>query len=1320
MPENKKYKVTDHKTGDTFTVSLPSPPTKKQLAQISDMRAKTKRQGELARKAEREGSTVNSPSDGGIIDTVARKIAGPTTSNIARMLSAPSEAIAPEVMAPEEVEKLPTSTRLKRLGQEGLATVVAPENLAIAPLGLTGIGAAAIPIAYAGLMGSQVPETAQALYEHPSLETAGRAAMLGGGLALTGYGASKVKYEGLTPWSKSQPKVAPPKITKPPQKLLGAGDYEGVTITPPPAERLALNPKTSEISGTPLGQKQLTESTPVKRPIEAGPSTEFPPTETFPIETSQAPSIESNTIPKIGDVVAQESIPQTEVKPGELTVTPPEEMVTLYRAESTPTGKSTVPSWINDKDNPGIQAGRRWFTSSLENAEHYQKEAGETGRIVSTQVPRSVWEEARKNQTAQKYSRRPEEEGFIPEEYVSKSQEHKLEVKPPISPTLTKTEPAIDYGKLVKSKTSALLRKRESAIGKEKEAIDNLLKKRGALPDETEIPPQIEPEVKSETPKISTEKVEVKHPGSLYDTTYLKEIHNEARQKFKETNERMKERAKVPQKPKEIENTWLREQDTTVLEAMREGSTGQLREEIDSVLGERKLTKEGRLIQESTKVESKVKPSIEIEEEPKLDAEKFTKYSEQLESTVPLDHVETSLLREIAQMGKDAGLDIETVVNDIVDNTPLVPNNVNRAWAAANRVFRKGEAGFSTIDFLIGKAKKRAKTPEELELLEKTKKDIGLFNKSVPIISRPEQTIGKMGEAGLKLERMIEDAQYLSDSLKGKVNILVHDAFKDLTPKEIGQRIATLSNGKEVILNEGNFDKYVDWKDGEYTAKKGVQITKIKGSLASVILDNMEPANTKIAHAAQLFRQAMDILGTEGEQSNVSMINPGGKHIPFAKMGMDYWPRTYTEGFFESLKKNPKDWNRIVKEVAQSKGISLKEAEIMLNNPKLYGELTTRGQHQRIFRKDSFVLDPEAVYDHIHNFSGRIGMAKAFGPEDIMGSKVNNELIKLVNEGFDKNFASDTISRLVGREGTKDIPTAREKNIYRAVTNLNNARLMPSFILHNLSNSIPTAARVGPVNTIRGLMATLGNLEMSRRMATLSGATEHTGVIEGSGLKVAKLLGIPMSERFMRTWADQSGRITANGLISHLNEVKPSSPEFIRGKKLLDSLLGKDSAETIERGVATPEELSRAGWQLAKDSQGIVNPATMQPLGEAIQNPGMRLGVNLAMQYKRMAMLGMNSLIESIKLNPTRTISTLAITAPIIGEVIGDAGSALFGGLAGAYTGEGAIKGAIRDVNQRGESLAKMLKPLLQDRMKLNDSQAKLVSRFIDDLNRGF
>src|SRR6185503_18208292 len=303
-------------------------------------------------------------------------------------------------------------------------------------------------------------------------------------------------------------------------------------------------------------------------------------------------------------------------------------------------------SWINDKDNPGIQAGRRWFTSSLENAEHYQKEAGETGRIVSTQVPRSVWEEARKNQTAQKYSRRPEEEGFIPEEYVSKSQEHKLEVKPPISPTLTKTEPAIDYGKLVKSKTSALLRKRESAIGKEKEAIDNLLKKRGALPDETEIPPQIEPEVKSEAPKSEAPKV---------------------------TEPRIE--SKVKEQPKEIENTWLREQDTTVLETMREGSTGQLREEIDSVLGERKLTKEGRLIQESTKVESKVKPSIEIEEEPKLDAEKFTKYSEQLESTVLLDHVETSLLREIAQMGKDAGLDIETVVNDIVDNTPLVPNN---------------------------------------------------------------------------------------------------------------------------------------------------------------------------------------------------------------------------------------------------------------------------------------------------------------------------------------------------------------------------------------------------------------------------------------------------------------------------------------------------------------------------------------------------------------------------------------------------------------------------------------------------------------------
>jgi hypothetical protein len=111
----------------------------------------------------------------------------------------------------------------------------------------------------------------------------------------------------------------------------------------------------------------------------------------------------------------------------------------------------------------------------------------------------------------------------------------------------------------------------------------------------------------------------------------------------------------------------------------------------------------------------------------------------------------------------------------------------------------------------------------------------------------------------------------------------------------------------------------------------------------------------------------------------------------------------------------------------------------------------------------------------------------------------------------------------------------------------------------------------------------------------------------------------------------------------------------------------------------------------------------------------------------------MGSLIESFKLNPARTIATLGILSPILGEALGDTGSALFGALSGTLSGEGATKAAITDVKQRGESLQRALVPLLQRQktmayrrhepgigLHLTDTQAKMFARVIDDMNRGF
>lgn len=778
----------------------------------------------------------------------------------------------------------------------------------------------------------------------------------------------------------------------------------------------------------------------------------------------------------------------------------------------------------------------------------------------------------------------------------------------------------------------------------------------------------------------------------------------------------------------EIQNEWLRQTDTKLLQTMRDGAPKELQGEIDRVLSESNQKPE--LKEEGTKDFSELKVKAPKEEpKSKLDEAKegtnnfskedFNTYQSKLDELVSLDTVTSADLRAIADLGKKAGLDADTVESDLIDNTPRLSNNAGKSTNATKKAFGSERGGVKLGDIFPEEWFKKDRDG----IINKASDAFSVWKASLPRL-KPEDNIGKMGEAGKRISAAMEDGQFYGDRLKGKVNILIHDAFSSLTPREIGQRIAVLDSGKEVILNKSNMDKYVTWEKGTFTPKEGVkQIKRMRGSLSNVILDNAAPATEAIGKAAEKFRKAMDILHTEGESSGVlTILDEGGKKIPFKAEGADLWSRDYTKGYFDSLLEGTKEWNKLVKEMAVRHGVTLVEAEKALKIAKesgQYSDIVTRADHKNILKQDSFVIDPNVVFDHVNKFSGRVGMAEALGPNDINSSILKEDLAQLKNEGFNSKYVEDTIKRLIGK-ANDPIPGKWESNTYRAITDLNNARLMTSFIVNNLANVTTTVARVGGINTMKGLGAMLGNLEMSRRMATLSGSVEHVGVLDNSSKSVSKMLGVPQSERFMRTWADQSGRITANGLIDYLREKNISQASFLRGKALLDTLLGKDSLESINRGQLLPEELDRAGWQLAKDSQAIINPATLPPLGEQIQTAPLRLAVNLGMQYKRMAMLGMSSLTESFRLNPARTIATILITAPIVGEVIGDAGSAIFGAGAGVYTGEGGVEGAIRDVNDRGKSLNKALKPLLQKKFGLSNDKAFIVSRYIEDLNRGF
>jgi hypothetical protein len=755
----------------------------------------------------------------------------------------------------------------------------------------------------------------------------------------------------------------------------------------------------------------------------------------------------------------------------------------------------------------------------------------------------------------------------------------------------------------------------------------------------------------------------------------------------------------------------------------------------------------------------------EMRKKGEIDETTFEQYAGELVELFDSTKAPSEVLARIAKLGEESGLNRNAVRQDLVDNIhPNVPDAQKAANIAIGKAFREGEAGFISLDEMFTRIYKKA-TGTEGEIIRKAQEDISYFQSDW---KKPETTIGFMNRTGLKLRRMIEDAQHFADKIQGQATAYTTAAFEGLSAKEIGQRMAVMKNGERITLNGKIFDKYVDWKGGRFTPKKGVQkIIRMKGSLYDVINYGAKPASLKIAQAAKNFRQMTDFLGREGETSNVSSISREGKYIPFTKKGADFWPRAYTKGFYESLKKDPTNWKRVILDVTvdkgsyvailkdgkkipltssnlseyatwrnsklipknetqkiTGKGVSVAEVERLFENKKLYSELTTRAQHERTFDHDSTIIDPVEVYAHVHSFSRRIGMAKGLGPEDIRGFKVSEEIRKLMNEGWDYKFAEDTISRLVEREGKRKVP-ASEKNFYKAVTDTNNARLLITFVINNIAGVTTMSARVGELNVIRGLGAMMGNLEVSRRMALLSGAVKSSkssavdpaGLIQRGQSPVGRILGIPMSERFIRTWADQTGRVTVNQLIPYLAKHKIKSGKFIRGKKLLDNLLGKDSLEAIKRGKATEAELARAGWQLAKDSQGLINPATFPLKWQKVAD---NVIGNVALQYKRMATQGMGSLVTSLKMNPGRTVKTILLTAPIVGEVLGDVGSALTGALTGTLTGEGAIEAAIKDVERRGEALSRSYKPLLQDKLGLSEREADGVARYIENLNRGF
>ena len=94
----------------------------------------------------------------------------------------------------------------------------------------------------------------------------------------------------------------------------------------------------------------------------------------------------------------------------------------VYRGEySGP--KKELPEWlkITQKESGQLDAQGRWWTESFDVAKWYAEDAGPDGGVVYQDIPSSVVEDSRvKGSSVERFSRAPEEELFLPMEYVGR------------------------------------------------------------------------------------------------------------------------------------------------------------------------------------------------------------------------------------------------------------------------------------------------------------------------------------------------------------------------------------------------------------------------------------------------------------------------------------------------------------------------------------------------------------------------------------------------------------------------------------------------------------------------------------------------------------------------------------------------------------------------------------------------------------------------------------------------------------------------------------------------------------------------------------
>lgn len=660
MPETKKYKIIDHDSGISHVVALGKPPTEEDAARIID----SFRQDKINKEKE-EGNRSLFSKEGFL-------------PRLAELVHAPSEAIAPQGMAQEDVEKLPIHQRVGRLAQETASGLISPEGLALLGTAATGpLGMAGASIVGGGQMLMNAPETVQQALEHPSIETIGRAGILGAGLIGAGEGLGK----GVT----------------------GFGAREGF-VAPRPSLRDVMEEQRGVLNQQAVDKAANTSRLPAVRPPTPIIDAEF----VDPIKATYR------------DVPVQPPTPPEQLTGGQLQIGPGRIIEAPGTIADTDYVRGITPKEVKGTAaKKGVRATKKTLSSH----------EGEHTPVVPEEV-QNVPDEV-KNITPGPTSKEKIE--GINKEKVTEINE------PPAKPKAEeKPLEKIENSWIREQETSVLKQMLPGSRGQMAREINTVLNERGAFPKEkvievsketpapapkTEVvPKKVEPKVESkkETPAPKVPKAETKVETKI--ETPIDENSPEAKKARQQEHVKNFYESKKTQEAKNMENDFSSSLERSIeqrkakkakineikvkspLEPQKSGidfvvdeiekkfpgamnSEDGIRKVVDSRMGDYTPAQKEQIIGELLK--HRKMGTEGFEEKSQLNEASFNKYQELLNDLINHgEKVGHLVLRDIVQHGKDAGLDQETIVNDLIDNAHPETNSLsNKAWNAAKKVF---------------------------------------------------------------------------------------------------------------------------------------------------------------------------------------------------------------------------------------------------------------------------------------------------------------------------------------------------------------------------------------------------------------------------------------------------------------------------------------------------------------------------------------------------------------------------------------------------------------------------------------------------------